>query len=414
MKIIKQINNIIIKFKDLGVKKAFAFYLYEVVCPLIIVKWKKFHKNSKISNVLTFECENDMQDNARALFDYLYENKYWKKYRLVWVVKDLEYCKSKYKGKKVEFISRQDKSFIGQMRFIYFIAKTHYFFFTHPWWLKDRKEGQTVVHLCHGAPPLKGRDVNGKSGVGESFDLILAPSEHVVSWECEFWECTEEKAIILGAPRNDKIFSSDIEKNLKPFINVDSDEKVILLMPTFKQNVHWVDSNKIDKFSLNVIDSIEQMHQLNDLLVSLKIHFLIKIHPLQNLDLIECTDYSNIHYLSNDEMYRKDVSIDSLMGSCDALVTDFSSVYMEYLLLNRPVAFFVNSIQEYKRGYIMDNPDDYMPGDKISNFEQLILFVINFSNGVDKYALERQRVNELINKYKDNNNCERLVDYFDL
>ncbi len=366
-----------------------------------------------VQNILVFECENDMQDNARALYEYLCEHNYNEKYRMVWIVKDVAYCKKRYSRKNVRFVCRKYSSFIGIVKVMYYVSRAKYFFFTHPWWLKDWKKEQTVVHLCHGAPPLKGRDIS-KGSFGNTFDWILAPSAHVVPWECDFWGCTPEKALVIGAPRNDWIFKGNYDSSLKPFVKKEKDEKVILAMPTFKQTQNWIDSDTIDKYSLNVVDTQAQMQELNTLLAQLKIHILVKIHPLQNLDVIERTEYSNIHYLSNQEMHKEDVSVDELMGCCDALITDFSSVYMEFLLLDRPVGFFVNSNGGYKRGYIMEDPENYMPGEKISDFETLKAFVNNIAIAKDEYKEERKRVNDLINTYQDDNSSKRLAEFFKL
>ncbi len=403
------------RLEDNGIKITFRYYLSVLLktsrLEIFIIKIFKIFPTR---NVLIFECENDMQDNARALYEYLYDQNYSRKYKMIWIVKDLEYCKKKFSKKNVYFFSKNIGDAIEKIKFSYYISCAKYFFFTHPWWLKEWKKKQTVVHLCHGAPPLKGRDQTKKNDIGKTFDYILAPSIHVIPWECDFWGCTEDKAIVLGAPRNDWLFRGIYKNSLKPFFQKKEDEKVILAMPTFRQTENWIDSEKIDRFCLNVIDTVEQMEELNILLVSLKIHVLIKIHPLQKLEVIEKRNYSNIHYLSNQEMYEKDVSVDEIMGCCDALITDFSSVYMEYLLLDRPVAFFIDPNGEYKRGYIMSDPENYMPGEKISDFNMLKEFICHIAKSQDEYAEDRRRVKDLINTYQDANNCKRLVDFLKL
>ena len=52
-----------------------------------------------------------------------------------------------------------------------------------------------------------------------------------------------------------------------------------------------------------------------------------------------------------------------LLRNADALITDYSSAYFDYMLLNRPIAFTVEDIEEYrkKRGFVFDNPFEYMP-----------------------------------------------------
>ena len=49
------------------------------------------------------------------------------------------------------------------------------------------------------------------------------------------------------------------------------------------------------------------------------------------------------------------------------------------MLLNRPIAFTVEDIEEYrkKRGFVFDNPFEYMPGEKINSYEDLEKYVVN-------------------------------------
>ena len=49
----------------------------------------------------------------------------------------------------------------------------------------------------------------------------------------------------------------------------------------------------------------------------------------------------------------------------DVLITDYSSIYFDYLLLNRPIIFHMPDLEEYqkKRGFILDPLDEWTPGD---------------------------------------------------
>ena len=53
-----------------------------------------------------------------------------------------------------------------------------------------------------------------------------------------------------------------------------------------------------------------------------------------------------------------------MLGSSDALITDYSSVYFDYLLLDKPIGFTVDDMELYikDRGFIFNNPEEYMPG----------------------------------------------------
>ena len=99
------------------------------------------------------------------------------------------------------------------------------------------------------------------------------------------------------------------------------------------------------------------------------------------------------------------------MAQSDALIADYSSVYLHYLLLNRPIGFALSDIKEYgdTRGFVFENPLDYIPGKKLYSKEDLLKFLDDIACGKDRYAEERERVCNLVHQYQDGKNCERLL-----
>ena len=93
----------------------------------------------------------------------------------------------------------------------------------------------------------------------------------------------------------------------------------------------------------------------------------------------------------------------SLLGRADALITDYSSVYFDYLLLDRPIGFAVGDMKDYEgeRGFTVDNPYEYMPGEKFSDGEGMLEFVRSVFSGIDLYGAKRREMNDIFNKYQD-------------
>ena len=99
------------------------------------------------------------------------------------------------------------------------------------------------------------------------------------------------------------------------------------------------------------------------------------------------------------------------MPISDALITDYSSVFYDYLLLDRPIAFTINDLNEYAdtRGFVFENPLQFMPGEKISTKHEFIRFLENVYQGDDRYQSKRKEINDFCNYYTDGNNCERIL-----
>ena len=80
------------------------------------------------------------------------------------------------------------------------------------------------------------------------------------------------------------------------------------------------------------------------------------------------------------------------------------------MLLNKPIAFTVEDMDKYKtdRGFVFDNPIDYMPGYKIEKETEFCKFLKDVLDEKDEYEVQRDRLNRRVNKYKDGYNCERI------
>lgn len=153
------------------------------------------------------------------------------------------------------------------------------------------------------------------------------------------------------------------------------------------------------------------MRQLDKYLKESDMHLIIKLHPAQDYEGSEPVEYENIKIWTHQELNHQNIELYRLLGSSDALITDYSSVYFDYLLLNKPIAFTVNDLEMYtnERGFVFDKPEDYMPGSKIKSIEQFYEFLDKVSNNIDEYKLERHSINELVNYYKDDKNCVRIL-----
>jgi CDP-glycerol glycerophosphotransferase (TagB/SpsB family) len=69
-------------------------------------------------------------------------------------------------------------------------------------------------------------------------------------------------------------------------------------------------------------------------------------------------------------------------------------------------------METYKkeRGFVFENPYDYMTGDMLSQYADVEKFVLDVISGNDNHRDERRCVNKQINQYTDGNSSERIAD----
>lgn len=128
-----------------------------------------------------------------------------------------------------------------------------------------------------------------------------------------------------------------------------------IYMPTFR------DSG--DDFLHNCSFDYEQ---INEAMAKHNRCFIIKLHPDSKIQLTK--EYSNIILVD------KDVDIYPVLPYSHCLVTDFSSIYFDYLLLNgKQIILFVPDFNDYisKSRELLFEYDDVMKGKKAENFAQL-------------------------------------------
>src|SRR5699024_8992758 len=94
----------------------------------------------------------------------------------------------------------------------------------------------------------------------------------------------------------------------------------------------------------------------------------------------------------------------------------YSSVYIDYLLTNNPIAFTVDDFTDYSTvtGFSVKNPLKYMPGPKLNTIDDMISFIESVSTNKDVYINERKKLCNLFHEYHDNNSSERTLEYFGL
>ena len=87
------------------------------------------------------------------------------------------------------------------------------------------------------------------------------------------------------------------------------------------------------------------------------------------------------------------------MGTTSALITDYSSVFLDYYLLNRPVAFTINDYEEYKdkRGFVFEDIKSLMVGSVICDSHDLLEFLESVMKSEDIYIEERKKINNKVN-----------------
>lgn len=347
-----------------------------------------------------------LNDNSKAILDFLINNQYNLKYKIRLII-DPKVYHEEYKDKyNVNIITGSTKS-------LWTLFRSNYIFHSHGMtkcsFIPSKR--QIIFNLWHGSP-LKNIGIRGGSywvPQTDSYFLCASPFMAQINKRCFL---LKDKQVFLGSnPRNDLMF----HKTTNPFIQeLKEDKKLILFMPTFRR------SNELQRTdsscdipilnSTNIIDVDTLLKNENVLLV-------IKPHPYQEqITFLHDLKLSNIKILYNKDLEKHKLSLYELLGHSDALISDYSSVFFDYLLLNKPIGFAIDDINSYSenRGYTVNNPLELMPGPKMTNIDDLIHFVHDVVSENDEYLEERRKVNSLCNSFVSPDGCKRILDFLNI
>ena len=188
-------------------------------------------------------------------------------------------------------------------------------------------------------------------------------------------------------------------------------KKVILWMPTFRKGGGYNrnDSTKEQKLGIPLIESIEAYNYINNILKELDILLIIKIHPKQDLTDLKIGDLSNIIVLTGEKVKKINVDNYKLMKCTDALISDYSGAAYEYLQLDKPLAYVLDDMNEYKIGFVVEDIHQLIAGHEIYSIDDMVKFIKDISEENDIYREKRKKIRDYIYDYHDGNSCERLA-----
>ncbi|MCK4852491.1 MAG: CDP-glycerol glycerophosphotransferase family protein, partial [Candidatus Omnitrophica bacterium] len=231
--------------------------------------------------------------------------------------------------------------------------------------------------------------------------LVSATSLRVKNTVSGALRVPDSNVVITGYPRNDVFFAQKREKTPLEaglLLRDRKDRRLGIYMPTHRRE------GRLDVLSL----FFGEMDSINSRLREQRVILLVKVHYYHLEEMQKNpSEYSNIYFIQD-----KDVEQDiySLLPAVDFLVTDYSSVYFDYLLLDRPIIFAPFDMEEYLRddrelyyGY-----NDVTPGPKAGNWDEVLKYIGESLSFPERYARERDRVREMFHTYCDGHSSERV------
>ena len=366
-------------------------------CVFVIVRWIPKDKNLAI---IGSSLGQHFNDNSKYFYLYFHCIRQEKKHKLFWITANKEVFKMLLRNKlPVKYLY----SFSG----ILTATRASKAFLSYQ--IQDISPsllaGAFIVQLWHGTPLKKiglGGDwkTNHFYGKVKYFFYSLFPFYYYMRCDEVIASCAysskyyqkafhlsrggEKNVVLLGQPRND-VFNCQYHFPLHLFSNEQ-------LLKKYKKKydtvVAWLPTHRKGQ-KKTIVDLILQSRldfsKLDLFCKTNNILFVIKSHFLESSCLSSQTQgYENIFLYDDIDPYV-------LLKYTDILITDYSSIYFDFLLTKKPVIFAPFDYEEYLSATDFYLPyDEMIVGKKCFSWEEIFTEVLFIQNGQDKYIAQRQ------------------------
>lgn len=362
-----------------------------------------------IGNRIVFESNPDFSDDSFCICDAFFREGVSDRYQIYWLRKDRREDIVP-DGWNVKSIYSEAKNPVEWFRKQY-VLHTARCIFDAVDFIPKKRANQFRLVLSHGMPIKKIDRWMERIG---NFDYISIGSEFFRDYYRSLG-ISDEKIICMGLARND--FLPGRKGFLREMMGVLPGQKFVIWMPTYRQHKSSSEACNVpkgqnDETGMPIIRHRQDWILLNDRLRNLNMILVIKPHQSQDMSVISLEELSNIRILTNDAILKNHRQLYSLMADTDALITDYSSVYMDYLLVDRPIALTIDDFEVYSRevGFTLDYKA-CISGYCVRDLEKLMEFLDKVAAEEPELMLLLAGKKELFHNVTDFTSTEKLCNF---
>lgn len=356
-----------------------------------------------LRNIIFFESAPDCSDSARVIFDEMISKGWNKRYKMIWAVDHPENFDN-WVCANTQFVKKGSAKWRRLSQRSKILLSCNYTFYK-----TVSRDDQLYIHLGHGcAFKSCGKYVY----LPTSMTFFNRMSNYNIEVEAKVTNTPVEKIITLGHARND-IFYKNNSCDPQSIFGSRSFDKLIMWLPTFRQNK--TNTRIYSSIALPILHTVQDAIELNEFAKDYKVLIVLKPHFNQSLANIKMYNLSNLIVIDDAFLARKGTSLYPLLAKADALLTDYSSVFQDFLNAGKPIGLCWEDYEEFneKDGFDIDIGPIKDAGEEILSIKDLMNFISRVSAGEDMKKEKREKLNHLVNPYQDGCSCERMISFID-
>lgn len=258
-----------------------------------------------------------------------------------------------------------------------------------------------IVNLWHGDGP---KDIRPGKAVGEMINsTYVVGSTRLFTdlTKCAAFHVPTDHALITGNPRTDQLWRPADAESLRR-LGITGD--FVVWMPT------WRRSRAVGAAREQGQDTTDDDAAIARLLEGLRargMQLVVKPHPMD----ADRRQGDGMVTVAEDDLVAAGITLYQLMGASTGLVTDYSSVWTDYLLLDRPMAFLVTDRHTFHRELFPADVLDWLPGELVEGGDDAFgQFLADLDAAGALGAAERKEVAGRIGLHQSRSAADDLLD----
>ena len=216
--------------------------------------------------------------------------------------------------------------------------------------------------------------------------------------------------IMTGNPRVDQ-FSRGVPDGFWDDVGIDPSHPFVLWLPTFRTTRGYGATGGWSDVGSDERDVNLCMAVVADRLRAAGLQVLVKPHPRD----AQPRFIPGTRLVSNSDLARLSTTLYAVLGQSAGLITDYSSVWTDYLLLDRPIGFVMPDAEAYAKGRGVFPADvlDWLPGRDLSSAAEVEAFASEVQGRAQSTASLRHRTAERLGLVRCATATDDLLDELD-
>jgi CDP-glycerol glycerophosphotransferase (TagB/SpsB family) len=276
----------------------------------------------------------------------------------------------------------------GSWRYVWAMMRSQWIFFTHVHFAGITSRRQRIINLWHGMPIKAIQLLDGGSEPVPA-DLTIASGSVFVPLLAAAFGVPEESVRVLPHPRLEALAAGSKDTLKRLGIEPANYRSIVAWMPTFRGRHESADGTALTS---GLLLNDQLLQQFSELMVRYDSLLLLRRHPYEAG--AAPVSAPHVHELLDEQLRSTGVGTYDVLAGCDALISDISSVWIDYLYRDKPVLIYFpdRGAYEGERKLLLDPFDDWSPSPVLESPDALLAEMECLLSGREPHRERRRAV----------------------